>query len=156
MVRSAIGFARDPEAEDASCVMSLIKSNIAPMGTPSLRYMIAPASVRADDGQPTSVGRFELVGESDQSVSDLLNHTPVSRDEQSERSEAREWLMNYLVDAGGRAEAGRVIKAAEAAGLSRDQVKKARIKIGAKSVKAGFACGAWEWVLPEGAEGAGA
>ncbi|QUH04231.1 AAA family ATPase [Saccharopolyspora erythraea] len=151
VVRSAIGFARDPEADDASCVMSLIKSNIAPMSTPSLRYVIAPASVFADDGQPTSVGRFELVGETEQSVSDVLNHTPISRDEQTERSEAREWLTSYLQDAGGRAEAGKVIKAAEAAGLSRDQIKKARIKIGAKSVKAGFDHGGWEWVFPEGA-----
>ncbi|MEV0701161.1 AAA family ATPase [Saccharopolyspora sp. NPDC050389] len=63
VVRSAIGFARDPESAGGSCVMSLIKSNIAPMGTPSLRYVIAPASVRADDGQLTSVGRFELTGE---------------------------------------------------------------------------------------------
>ncbi len=157
VVRSAIGFARDPDAEDGSCVMSLIKTNIAPQTTPSLRYVIAPASVPADDGTPSSVGRFELAGESEQNVADLLNHVPVSADEQSERSEARQWLKTYLEDAGGRAEAGEVIKAAEAAGLSKDQVKKARSKIGAKTEKSGFN-GRWEWVLPEyateGAEGA--
>ncbi|MEV5543949.1 AAA family ATPase [Saccharopolyspora shandongensis] len=154
VVRSAVGFARDPDAEDGSCVMSVIKSNVASLRTPSLRYVVAPASVRAEDGLPTEVGRFELVGESDQDVSALLNHGPVSADEQSERSESREWLMAYLRDCGGRAEAGDVIRAAEAAGLSKDKVKKARVKIGAKTEKVGFA-GRWEWVLAEGAgEGA--
>lgn len=88
VVRSAIGFVRDPESEDASCVMSLIKSNIAPMGTPSLRYVITPASVEADDGQLTSVGRFELVGESEQSVSELLNQAPAHNPHQDQIQQA--------------------------------------------------------------------
>ncbi|MFD0487562.1 hypothetical protein ACFQ0O_11640 [Saccharopolyspora spinosporotrichia] len=47
-----------------------------------------------------------------------------------------------------------MIRAAEAAGLSRDQVKKARRKIGARTTKAGFAGSGWEWVLSDGDEGA--
>ncbi|GAA2806492.1 AAA family ATPase [Saccharopolyspora taberi] len=162
VVRSAIGFARDPEAGDGSGVLSVIKTNLAPMTTPSLRYVIAPASVPAADGQLTSVGRFRLVGESERGVADLLTDLPVSSEERCESAEARLWLRDFLLEAGGRAEAGVVIRAAEAAGLSRDQVKKARIKIGARTVKAGFAGGRWEWVLPDGhasgdedAEGAG-
>ncbi|WP_283250241.1 AAA family ATPase [Saccharopolyspora erythraea] len=154
VVRSALGFARDPAAEDGSCVLSLIKTNLAPMGTRSLRYCIKPASAEAEDGRSASVGRFELVGESEQTVAELLVAVPVSRDEQAERAEAQEWLRRYLVEAGGRAEAGTVIRAAEAAGLSRDQVKKARRKIGARTTKAGFAGSGWEWVLSDGDEGA--
>lgn len=37
VVRSAIGFAADREAEDGSCVLSLIKTNIAPSDLPSNR-----------------------------------------------------------------------------------------------------------------------
>jgi len=140
VVRSAIGFARDRDAEDGSCVMSLIKTNIAPQGLPSIRYRIAPAVVDTPDG-PTDVGTFEVIGETDQSVGDLLDQQTGTAEDRSERTEAAEWLREYLLDQGGSAKASDVLKAARADGIAEATLKRARSKAGISTKRQGFGKG---------------
>nr|WP_246300463.1 AAA family ATPase [Actinopolyspora biskrensis] len=150
VVRSAIGFAADREAEDGSCVLSLVKTNIAPAGLPSVRYRIESATVDTSDG-PTDVGRFVPLGDTEQTVGELLNHDTGTPEDRSERTEASEWLRGYLTDNGGEAPAGDVIKAAEKDGFAKHTVQRARRKAGVKSQKSGFGKG-WVWALTESAE----
>lgn len=145
VVRSAIGFAPDREADDGSCVLSLVKTNIAPQDLPSIRYRIEPATVDTEDG-PTDVGRFVAVGETEQNVTELLNQETGSSEERSERTEAVAWLQGYLADNGGEAPAGDIIKAAEKDGFAKHTVQRARAKAGVKSQKSGFGKG-WVWAM---------
>jgi len=154
VIRAALGFARDPEAEDGSYVVSQIKNNLGRLDLPSLRYVIENAMVDTADG-PAGVGRFRLLGESDRSVADILG----DRDDDGEgRGEAARWLSGYLADNGGEAEAPDVYKAGAKNGFSRDQLKRAKKRAGVTSEKEGFDSG-WMWRLDlqwraKGAKGA--
>ncbi|GAA2791470.1 AAA family ATPase [Saccharopolyspora taberi] len=149
VVRSAIGFAADREAEDGSCVLSLIKTNIAPSGLPSIRYRVEPAVVDTPEG-PTDVGRFVILGETDQNVGDLLNQDTGSVEERSERNEAAEWLVSYLADNGGSAKAADVFKAAKADGIAEATLKRARKRAGVTSERQGFGQGSMWFLNPSG------
>lgn len=153
VVRSAIGFAPDREADDGSCVLSLIKTNITPGETPSLRYRIEPAIVDTSEG-PTDAGRFVVLGETEQDVGTLLNHEPASPEEQSERMEAVNWLRGYLTEGnrGGAAPAGEVLKAGERDGFSKRTLQRARPKAGVTTKKGEKE---WLWVYsPHDEQGA--
>ncbi len=143
VVRSAIGFAADQEAEDGSGVLSLVKTNIAPASLPSLRYRIEPAVVTTLEG-PTDVGRFVPLGDTEQTVGELLNYAPESSEERSEKSEAAEWLISYLTSGnrGGEAEAGDVLKAGDRVGFQKRTLQRARVKAGVTTRKKGES---WVW-----------
>ncbi|GAA1229597.1 hypothetical protein GCM10009676_10250 [Prauserella halophila] len=153
VVRSAIGFAADREADDGSAVMSLIKTNIAPQSTTSVRYRIEPATVDTAEG-PTDVGRYVPIGETEQNVRNLIDHVPDSADERSERDEAVEWLTSYLRDQGGTAAAADIFKAARADGIAEATLKRARKRAGVGSQRRGFGQGS-EWTVdPSGSHSA--
>src|SRR5690606_34821020 len=102
---------------DGSCILSLIKTNLAPSGLPSLRYRIEPCTVATDDG-PTDVGRFVLLGETAQSIEDVLNREHTPPEERSERDEAAEWLLTFLRENGWEVARAEVMKAARKEGFS--------------------------------------
>lgn len=149
VVRSAIGFAPDRDADDGSCVMSLIKTNIAPQGTPSLRYYVESAVVDTPDG-PTDAGRFTPIGDTETHIRDLIDQPTDTADDRSERSEASGWLEDYLRDQGGSAKAGDVIKAAKADGIAEATLKRARKKLGVTSERSGFGQGSYWTLDPSG------
>ncbi|WP_223838375.1 hypothetical protein [Saccharopolyspora pogona] len=150
VVRSAIGFAHDTDADDGTCVLSLIKTNIAPQGLTSILYRIEPAVVDTPEG-PTDVGRFVPLGDTTQTIGELLNHAPETSEERSEKSEAVEWLRAYLTagNRGGEAEAGEVLKAAERDGFRRHIIQRARAKAGVTTRKGDTA---WLWSYSPTAE----
>ncbi|RBM16628.1 hypothetical protein DI005_25230 [Prauserella sp. PE36] len=137
VVRSAIGFARDRDADDDSCVLSLIKTNVAPQGLPSIRYRIEPALVDTPEG-PTDVGTFVPIGESDTHVRDLLDHEAAPPVDRTERDEAAAWLTDYLVEQGGSAPRKDVFKAGRGAGFSEATLKRAKDKAGVGHESSGF------------------
>ena len=78
VARAALGFARDTEAEDGSCVISQAKNNLGRLDLPSLRYRIDPASVDTDEG-PAEVGKLIMLGESDRRYLTSSATVPESR-----------------------------------------------------------------------------
>lgn len=148
LVRAGIGYARDEDAdaEDGPAyVMSTIKSNLGREDLPSLTYRIEPAKVDTADG-PAWVSRLAFTGSSDRSVRDLLRDGMSSdRDDSDGRHAVDEWLAEYLrpMDRESRA----LYSAADAAGYSKDQVKRAkkRLKILARHPEID---GPWFWSLP--------
>jgi len=128
-VPRAVHFvARDPDAEDGSCLLLIAKSNLGPLDIPGLRYRVEEASVESG-GTEASTGRLEWLGEVDVEVSDVLR-SAASDEDRSERDEAAEWLVGFLTERGGEASRGDVVKAARAAGFSDSTVKRARSKAG--------------------------
>jgi hypothetical protein len=149
VARAALGFARDTEAEDGSCVISQVKNNLGRLDLPSLRYRIESVTIDTDEG-PADVGKLAMLGESDRSLADILSDQGnKDKFEQSEHNEIDQWLIDYLTDSeDGQAHAADVITAAKRAGFSENAVKKARRRIKAKSERTGFGKDAYyTWVL---------
>ena len=137
VVRAALGFARDTEADDGSCVISQVKNNLGRLDLPSLRYRIEAATVDTEEG-PAEVGRLVMLGESDRTVSDILRDRHTDDDDRSERDEAADWLRAYLEDQGGAADSKDVKAAAKEAGIAVRTVERARSKAGVTVETSGF------------------
>jgi AAA domain len=147
VARAALGFARDTEAEDESCVISQVKNNLGRLDLPSLRYRIDTAWIDTDEGQ-AEVGKLVMLGESDRSVADILRDRGHDADA-SDTDAAVEWLIMFLTEVavGGYAPAREILAAAAGEGISKTTLHRARKKARIRSTKAGFG-GGWVWVLP--------
>jgi AAA domain len=155
VARAALGFAQDTDTDDGSCVISQVKNNLGRLDLPSLRYRIEEASVDTSEG-PAYVGKLVMLGESDRSVSDILRDHG-DGDDQEERDYAMTWLRDLLKD--GPVTSVEVYRAAKAAGLSKDQAKRAKKKLSVDATHPQID-GPWYWSLPDqgsdkGAKGAG-
>jgi AAA domain len=142
VARAAIAFARDPHAEDGSCVLSQVKNNLGRLDVPSLRYRIDSTTVPTPEG-PGQWGRLEFLGETDTHVEALLTDTDNDADA-GDRDELDAWLRSYLTDQGGCAPANDVIRHGRALGFSPDQLKRAKRRLRITSAKTT----GWAWQLP--------
>ncbi|WP_083666671.1 AAA family ATPase [Saccharomonospora sp. CUA-673] len=146
VARAAIAFARDTTSDDGTCVISQAKNNLGSLDLPSYRYTVESVELDTDEG-PASWGRLVMLGETDVHVNELLDDAPPAKGEASERDEVRTWLREYLRSQGGSAPAADITEQGHAAGMySKDQLKRAKTDIGARSVKDGTA---WVWRLDE-------
>jgi hypothetical protein len=141
VVRAVIGYAWDTQTGE--CVLSQVKNNLGRLDLPNLTYEITSVFVDTGDEFGASVGRFGIVGETDRGVADILNGERAGPDSQDD-TEA--WLRKLLND--GPVLAVAVYGAADSAGLSKDQAKRAKKKIRAVAGKDGMT-GPWYWALAE-------
>jgi hypothetical protein len=137
VIRAALPMARDPEADDGSCVLSLAKSNLGTLNIPSLRYRIESAEVPTADG-PASTGRLVFTGESARSVDDILMAAGEPTEGRAERDEAATWLLAYLEGKGGEAPARDVIRAARAEGIPERTLRRVRDRAKVTATPEGF------------------
>ncbi|MGW4662893.1 AAA family ATPase [Streptosporangium sandarakinum] len=148
VARAVLAIARDPQAEDGSCVLSQAKNNLGRLDLPSLRYVVRSADVPTEDGAPASVGVLDFTGESDRSVADILTEGAGDPAERAERDEAAEWIGEFLASRGGQAPYADVLKAARAEGIAERTLKRARTRAGAVSERSGFPAKT-VWRLPD-------
>jgi RecA-family ATPase len=94
VVRAVLAAARDPEADDDSCVLSQVKNNLGKLNLPNLTYAVREAIVETPEGD-ARVGRLHFTGESQRSVRDILADLG-SASERTERAECAEWLRQKL------------------------------------------------------------
>jgi hypothetical protein len=148
VVRAALGFVRDHEAEDGSCVISQIKNNLGRTDLPSLRYRIEEAALDTDEG-PASVGKLVMLGDSDRSVSDILRDRDHNsrKDGADDQRDVDRWLTELLSE--GPMEAKDVYQAADAAGYTKDQAKGAKKRLGVEATHPVIP-GPWFWEMPQG------
>ncbi|SNT59098.1 AAA domain-containing protein [Actinomadura meyerae] len=149
VVRSAIGFAPDKDADDGSCILSLIKTNLAPSSLPSLRYIVEPCGVQTDEGL-TDVGRFVLLGETEQSIEDVLNREHTTAEQRSEVEQAAEWLLSFLESQkdGWEAPRAEVVKAAGKEGFTLPTLNRAKVRAKVRHKSGGFPK-TTIWIHPE-------
>lgn len=139
--RAAYLVARDPE-DEARRIFAVTKCNLA-LEPPSLAYRLV-----SDDAN--GCARVEWEDAPVEHTATSLLRAPVDEDEHSERDEAANWLTTYLMEQGGEATAGEVLKAGRGAGFATHVLQRARKRAGVASRKAGFGSG-WVWALsPEG------
>ncbi|MGL3150665.1 AAA family ATPase [Microbacterium sp. A82] len=161
VVRSLLLFATDDETEQR--IVTVDKSNYSKERGASFAFNLVSTDVAAADGEITSVGAVEYLGETDISVSDIINRMPSETEGVSdERNAAQAFLLDYF---NGReafeAAAGDVLKAGRAAGFTDTDIKNARRRCRnprIESQKSGFGAG-WVWAIvhegvTEGAQGA--
>ncbi len=135
--RAGYLVAPDPDDETGqTIVLACVKNNLAAM-PPSLNYRLETAS-------GSHVARVVWCGESTHQADQLL--TTDSDAERSERDEAVEWLIGYLAERDGQAQAGDVIKAAGRDGITKTTLTRARQRAGVTSAKEGMR-GGWMWSL---------
>lgn len=125
--RAGLLVAADPDDPDRR-VLASIKSNLGAYPD-SLAYRLVGAG---DYG----VARVQWEGVTTHTARALL----APADDSDDRHEVDGWLREYL-EAEGRANARDVIRDSKHAGFSEDQVKKARRRIGAESIRQGFGKG---------------
>jgi len=147
VARAALGFVRDTEADDESCVISQVKNNLGRLDLPSLRYRIEEAFLDTDEG-PASVGRLVMLGESDRSVADILRDRR-GRDDSDDQNDVEAWLAELL--GRGPMASNDIYRAADASGYSRDQAKRAKKKLGILATHPDIK-GPWFWEMPQGSD----
>ncbi|MCB5166046.1 AAA family ATPase [Streptomyces bambusae] len=152
LIRALIAFAReDTDDGDQRYVMSLEKNNLGRLGLPSHLYTIQPITVDTEEG-PSYVSRFVLGPETNTSVRDVMrDETAPGGVDRAERSEAVEWLEDYLTQGNrcGEALPKEIQAAARVAGISQNALRDAKQKLHVKSVKPkGVMNAAWLWQLP--------
>lgn len=135
--RSVFVFAKDDDGR----VMTQTKNSLGRDDLPSLSYVIEEVVIPTAEGA-TSTGRFAFTGESARSVSDLLRDA--NGDDQTERDEAAEWLIDYIASNGGQVNAGDAIKAAAVVGIAKTTLTRARQRATVRSEKSGMH-GGWVW-----------
>ncbi len=94
VVRAVIAIARDPDAEDGSCVVSQVKNNLGRLDLPNLTYVVKGATVETSEGDART-GRLHFTGESARGVRDILADSGISAD-RTERAECVDWLRREL------------------------------------------------------------
>lgn len=148
VARAVLGFAHDEEGG----VMSQSKNSLGRGDLPSLGYVLETREIETRTGR-AETSRFRFTGEADRTVRDVLRDSRTDPEDQSERNEAAEWLMDFLADSGGQADAADVFKQGRAQGYANHVLKRAK-KGRITSKKVGFGRG-WVWCLdaPDDTEG---
>jgi hypothetical protein len=130
VARAALGFARDTEDDEGSCVISQVKNNLGRLDLPSLRYRIDGVFIDTQEG-PAEIGHMVWLGETDRSVADILRER-TGGDVRTERDEAKDFLRVLLP-----ALAKDVQREAKNAGLSWATVRRAAEDLGVQKIKQG-------------------
>lgn len=135
VARAALAFARDPHADDGSCVLSQVKNNLGRLDIPSLRYTVESITVPTPEGLG-NWGRLRFIGETDTHVEALLNDSETGQD-RTERDAALGWLTDYLT-INPKSASAEVKKAARAAGFSETTLHRARVSLKVTTSDEGF------------------
>ncbi|KAB1647134.1 AAA family ATPase [Pseudoclavibacter sp. CFCC 14310] len=155
-VRSLILIATDDETGDR--VLTLDKSNYSTAAGKSWAFRLENTEVATSDGTIEDIAHVEEIGETEMSVSEIINREPAGDDDGEDRNAAQAFILDYLKNIDGlEAKAGDVLKAGRAAGFSDNELKHARKRSKDPRIasrKSGFGAG-WVWGIDEdGAQGA--
>lgn len=131
LARSVLLCVEDTRAV-GEVVLSVDKSNYSITAGASLRYRLESVPVPVNEhGETVDVGKAVVLGASDVSVQDLLNHTGGSSEE---RNEIAEWVTDYLAGSDDRrAKVSEIRAAATKEGHNFEAVK--RVKRGMPNVE---------------------
>lgn len=146
VARSVISVAEDKDNGTVRVWNS--KANLAPR-IRSVDARIVSEDVKVDDGSIALVGRVEWLGEVEEDGSSLLE---ASTDPLDDYSDIERVLLEILQDE--PLTANKVFAQMSQAGYSKDQAKRAKKKLGIRSMKVGM--DGWVWALPSAKEESGA
>lgn len=94
VARAVIAIARDPDAEQYTCVVSQVKNNLGRLDLPNLAYTIASTSVETDDGDHAEVGAVRWTSDAyAKGVEDLINPP-----KEKKRSDAQQKIIDFVME----------------------------------------------------------
>jgi hypothetical protein len=123
VARSIISFARDPYADDGSCIISQEKASVGKLDLPNLRYRIDEVAVPTEEG-PAMTAQFVMMGETDTSVSQIIADT--DPEQKSEQEACRDFIEDYVSELGGVAKSKDVKAAAKNEGYKPATIDRAK------------------------------
>lgn len=140
VARSVLSVAEDPDTGHR--IVTNTKANYT--GTDrSIEYRFVSRTVPTEDG-PTEIGAAEFIGDTTKDARDYLSGAHDDDNHDIDR-----WLTDFLKT--GSKKANEVYSAADAAGYSKDQAKRAKKRLGIKAERPEFE-GPWFWSLPAPAD----
>lgn len=146
--RSVLAMAPDPE--DLSGRRLLVfqsKSNLGPRSTEAIIVEVHSTTIETAEG-PAEVGRATIVDRREVDTDSIL----LPSDDSDDLSDAARWLLDFLASVGGEASRGDVMKAAEQAGWSKDQMKRAAKPAGITVRRERKAQAGTIWCYPQSAQ----
>ncbi|WP_426998177.1 AAA family ATPase [Pseudarthrobacter sp. N5] len=154
LTRSYLAFATDEETGER--VFSQDKNNYAETKG-SYKFALESVDVTTDDGEITSVARVNFLGETDTTVSDIINRGFEDAPEGGEdRTAAQKFIAEYLTESGGECLTSEIEQIATRAGFTVQALRKARMKMVdpvVMSKRVGFGKGSkfiWSFVIDSG------
>lgn len=143
--RSVMAAAPHPSNPDGpERVIVHVKSNMGPEAV-TLRFRIEGRRVEVLDSPAIETSGVLWTGE-DESIGKQDLILQGDSEERADRSEAAEWLRDFLV--GDSQPATTVLKEGKAAGFSEKTLRRAKKDAGVRVQKIGFEDGRWVWTLP--------
>lgn len=147
LARAAFGFTKDPDSDEGDRVMSQEKNSLGTEDL-ALTYRLTSVPVTTASGKTAEMPRFDIVGESDRTVGDILRDSNQRGPDDGDADEVKMIVMDYLESQGGEAPAGDVLKVTRAAGLSDKTVKNRRSRLGISTRRRGQ--NEWVWSIDRG------
>ncbi|REJ06283.1 hypothetical protein DY023_06540 [Microbacterium bovistercoris] len=148
-VRSVLLFATDEDTGQR--IVTVDKSNYSQERGASFAFNLTSTPVYIDDGGCTEVGTVQYLGDTDVTVSDIINRTSGDAESVDDRNAAQGFLLDYLRERDAyEAPAGDVIKAGRVAGFSEQEIKDARRRCRdprVASQKSGGRGVGWVWAI---------
>jgi hypothetical protein len=144
--RNVLLFGVNPDNDEERVVLH-DKHNVS-AGSPTQVYAVEPTTVHDDGGMAVLTARLVYRRDTDLDVNAIFGRSAHADDEASALDEAVDFLRDEL--ATGPVRSSQLHKDAEAFGIARSTLKKAKQKLGAEAKRAGgvAASGYWEWYLP--------
>ena len=137
VARSVLSIAEDPDTGHR--IITATKGNYTATER-SIEYRFVSRTVHTDEG-PTEIGAAEFLGETTKDARDYLaGHDP------DDTRDIDQWLTEFLRP--GSKKANDVYQAADAAGYSKDQAKRAKKRLGVKAERPS-GDGPWFWSMPD-------
>ncbi|WP_158228123.1 AAA family ATPase [Pseudonocardia sp. MH-G8] len=151
VARSVLFVLRDPDDEQRrQRSVGLAKSNLTDdSDVPTLNFTIESRTVGEDpeSGKPIMAGALAWGAESSRSIRDMITSASEDPDDRSAVDEAKDWLDDYLTQAGGGAPRKTVIGAGRVAGHSESALKRAARTLRIEKTSGGFPRES-RWSLP--------
>lgn len=147
LARAAFGFTKDPDSAEGDRVMSQEKNSLGTEDL-ALTYRLTSVPVTTASGKTAEMPRFDIVGESDRTVGDILRDGNQRGPEDGSQSDAEVWLEDYLRGHGTHPKKEVIAAARKDGHTVARTVERAFKKIGGHATYDGFPRVA-QWSLPD-------
>lgn len=141
VARAVFGFAIDPDDEDGDRIMSQEKNSIGVEGAAWV-YRMEGKLITNSEGKTGDFGTFQLIGDSDRTVGEVLRDSSASRPDDS--GDLKSVVLDFLESSGGIARVSDIQKEVRDSGHNFKTAQNQKGKWGIKSCKPE---GVWSWEL---------
>lgn len=149
VARSVLFVAVDPDEPEVRYVQ-LVKSNLGSTLIPTMTFSISSKTLEGEGHGPVQVGKLHWGEDSGRTVHEILRFQTGSASGPTNVEVARQWLLSFMADQGGRHESTAIKAAANAAGINTSALHRARQQLGILDESTATYPRTTVWCTPEG------